>query len=126
MPKDYYLIDPNTGNLHNSSFLDFAKILQSLHGCYEFLTMVSDLKISKNSIVFFLSVSENYRIIYHKYRDYLKKNFSKEQVMSIYYHEIVHWLRLMPYKIRKNEKTAVVFYTGLLTVLRDVREMEYE
>lgn len=30
----------------------------------------------------------------------------------------------MPYKIRKNEKMAVVFYTGLLMVLNDVWEME--
>ena len=126
IPKDYYFIDPNTGNVHDSSFLDFAKILQSLHGCYEFLTMVSDLTISQNSVTYFLSISENYRKLYHKYRDYLKNLFSKEQVISIYYHEIVHWLRLMPYKIRKNEKKAVIFYTGLLTVLRDIRDMKYE
>jgi hypothetical protein len=59
------------------------------------------------------------------YKRYLYEKFSKDQVISIYYHEIVHWLRLMPYKIRKDEKLAVVFYTGLLAVLNDVWEMEY-
>lgn len=33
----WYLIDPNTGNLHESPFLDYGKLLQSLHGSYEFM-----------------------------------------------------------------------------------------
>ena len=37
--------------------------------------------------------------------------------------EYVHWLRLMPYKIRKDKKLAAVFYAGLLYVLKDLREM---
>ena len=125
-PKNYYFIDPNTGNLHNSPFLDYAKLLQSLHGCYEFLMMVKEISIVQNQISFMTTVSENYRVIYRRFKNYLLKNFSKEQILSIYYHEIVHWLRLMPYKIRKNEKLAVVFYTGLLSVLKDVCEMEHE
>ena len=35
--KDYYIIDPNTGNVHDSPNLDYSKLLQSLHGGYEFL-----------------------------------------------------------------------------------------
>lgn len=64
--------------------------------------------------------------MYTEYKKYLQSKFSREEVLSIYYHEIIHWLRLMPYKIRKNEKLAVVFYTGLLQVLADVWEMENE
>ncbi len=56
---------------------------------------------------------------------YLYDMFTKDEVISIYYHEIIHWLRLMPYKIKKNEKLAVVFYTGLLTALNDVWEIEH-
>ena len=33
----------------------------------------------------------------------------KERVKSIYYHEIIHWLRLMPYKIEKMEKGYCCF-----------------
>jgi hypothetical protein len=44
-PRDYYFIDPNTGNVHDSPFLDYAKLLQSLHGNYEFLMMVIDVSI---------------------------------------------------------------------------------
>lgn len=124
VPVDYYFIDPNTGNVHDSPFLDYGKLLQSLHGNYEFLMMVSSVKINKDQVNFMMTKSEVYGKVYNKYKEYLNKNFSKDQVLSIYYHEIIHWLRLMPYKIRKNEELAVVFYTGLLTVLNDVWEME--
>lgn len=125
-PLDYYFIDPNTGNVHDSPFLDYAKLLQSLHGNYEFLMMVSNININKDTVNYMMTKSEAYSIVYQEYKKYLFANFTREQVISIYYHEIIHWLRLMPYKIRKNEKMAVVFYTGLLQVLADVWEMENE
>lgn len=125
LPVNYYFIDPNTGNVHDSPFLDYAKMLQSLHGNYEFLMMVASVSIDKNKVNFMMTKSEAYGKVYQEYRKYLIKHFSKDEVLSIYYHEIIHWLRLMPYKIRKNEKMAVVFYTGLLTVLADVWELEH-
>ncbi len=124
-PHNYYFIDPNTGNVHDSPFLDYGKLLQSLHGNYEFLMMVTSVKIDKNKVNYMSTKSDVYVKIYKKYKEYLQSRFTKEEVLSIYYHEVIHWLRLMPYKIRKNEKLAVVFYTGLLTVLDDVWEMEY-
>jgi hypothetical protein len=123
-PSEYYFIDPNTGNIHNSPYLDYGKLLQSLHGNYEFLMMVSSVKIEKSQVNFMMTKSEAYGKLYHKYNEYLNHNFSKEQVLSIYYHEIIHWLRLLPYKVRKDEKNAVVFYTGLLKVLNNVWEVE--
>lgn len=125
-PLNYYFIDPNTGNVHDSSFLDYAKLLQSLHGNYEFLMMVQNVIINKESVNYMMTKSEAYAYVYTEYKKYLQSKFSREEVLSIYYHEIIHWLRLMPYKIRKNEKLAVVFYTGLLQVLADVWEMENE
>ena len=86
--------------------------------------MVKSVKIDGNNVNYLLTKSESYAEIYQRFRAYLRSRFSREEVLSIYYHEIIHWLRLMPYKIRKNEKLAVVFYTGLLYVLHDVREME--
>ncbi len=124
-PVDYYLIDPNTGNVHDSPFLDFAKLLQSLHGNYEFLMKVHTVEIEKDQVHFLMAKSEAYVNIYKKYQAYLEANFTSHEVLSIYYHEVVHWLRLMPYKIKKNEKLAVVFYTGMLAVLEDVWEMEH-
>lgn len=122
-PTDFYFIDPNTGNVHNSPYLDLAKLLQSLHGNYEFLMAVSGINIHDNQISYMMIASSCYRDLYKKYDAYLRLRFSDSQVKSIYYHEIVHWLRLLPYKFRKNENLGVLFYTGFLTVLEDIREM---
>lgn len=121
--KGWYLIDPNTGSLHETKFLDYAKLLQSLHGKYEFLMMVKNVQVIDNRIEFLFTGSTAYQQLYEKYRTYLFETFSYEEVRSIYYHEVVHWFRLMPYKIRKNPELAVVFYAGLLMVLADVEKM---
>lgn len=123
-PELYYFIDPNTGNVHNSPFLDYAKLLQSLHGCYEFLMMVSKVSVEKDKVSYLMTNSENYKKIYELYKNYLIQKYTRDQLISIYHHEVIHWLRLMPYKIHKNERLAVVFYTGLLMVLNDTSELE--
>ncbi len=120
--NNFYIIDPNTGNIHNSPNLDFAKLLQSLHGGYEFLMNIQSLSITDNKVTYMASKSNIYTEIYKKYDNYLKKHFDKENIRSIYYHEIVHWLRLMPYKIKKNGIRSVLFYCGLVIVLNNVIE----
>ena len=47
---DFYIIDPNTGNIHDSPNLDYGKLLQSLHGGYEFLMAAKDVSIDGNRI----------------------------------------------------------------------------
>ncbi len=120
---DWYLIDPNTGSMHETPYLDYAKLLQSLHGKYEFFMMVKDVRVTENKIEFIFTGSMIYQALYEKYQEYLYDNFSKEQCRSIYYHEAIHWLRLMPYKIRKNPQSAVIFYAGMLMVLNDIEKM---
>jgi hypothetical protein len=65
--------------------------------------------------------TEKYNNLYLKYVDYLKQNFTNQEIISIYFHEIVHWLRLLPYKIKKNDKKSVIFYIGLLSILKDIK-----
>lgn len=121
--EDWYLIDPNTGSLHETPFLDYAKLLQSLHGRYEFLMMVKNVQVIDDRIEYLFTGSTAYQQLYENYKEYLFEHFPYEAVRSIFYHEIVHWLRLMPYKIRKDPELAVVFYAGLLMVLADVEKM---
>lgn len=122
-PRGFYLIDPNTENVFSSYFLDYAKLLQSIHGGYEFLVNIPSVQISGNRIQLMMNRSVSYDELYEKYRDYLFGKFTKDQVRSIYYHEVIHWLRLMPYKIEKNGKNAVIFYAGLIMVMNDVVDM---
>lgn len=116
----YYLIDPNTSNLHESPALDYAKLLQSLHGGYEFMIKTDRVFTEKNRIQFLFTQSHNYSEVFQRYRCYLESRFTSEQIRSIFFHEIVHWLRLMPYKIEKNGKRAILFYAGLIMVFNDV------
>ncbi len=120
---NWYLIDPNTKSIYNTPFMDYAKLLQSLHGMYEFLMLVNKVQISENVIEFLFTGSMAYRNLYESFKGWLSENYSKEEVQSIYFHEAVHWLRLMPYKIEKNPKNAIIFYAGMLMVLADIEEM---
>lgn len=122
MEEKYYIIDPNSGNINNSANLDYAKILQSIHGGYEFMMRTYDISIEENQINFLFTKSQAYFYLYKKLNEYMNLKFSKEKIRSIYFHEIVHWLRLMPYKLKKDGKRALIFYSGLLMVLNDVIE----
>ncbi len=118
----FYLIDPNTGNLHESPFLDYAKLLQSLHGGYEFMTKTSAVTVDKNRIDFIYTRSAAYDELFLFLRDHLASRCSPAEMRSIFHHELVHWLRLLPYKLRKDPKRAPMFYAGLLMVANDVYE----
>lgn len=120
---DFYMIDPNTGNVHDSPNLDYGKLLQSLHGGYEFLMKAKNVEVNENQINFLFTKSAAYTKLHEKLQEYMEKNFDRKRIRSIYFHEIVHWLRLMPYKTEKDGKRAVLFYAGLLMVMNDVMEM---
>lgn len=119
----FYIIDPNTGNIHDSPNLDYAKILQSIHGGYEFLMATKKVETEHNHINFMFTKSAAYIYLHKQLKEHMLENFSIERVKSIYYHEIIHWLRLMPYKIEKDGKRCLLFYAGTLLVLNDVIKM---
>ena len=120
--EKYYIIDPNSNNINDSANLDYAKILQSIHGGYEFMMRTYDVSIEENQINFLFTKSQAYFYLYKKLNEYMNLNFEKEKIRSIYFHEIIHWLRLLPYKLKKDGKRALIFYSGLLMVLNDIIE----
>ena len=117
-----YLIDPNPGNPVKTPGIDYAKLLQSLHGGYEFLGISRAPAVEENEIHFLLPDSDRYRELYHCFHRWMTERLSPEEVRSVYYHEIVHWLRLLPYKLRKNEKTAVQYFAAMIAVMNDIYE----
>lgn len=122
---NFYVIDPNTGNIHESPNLDYGKLLQSIHGGYEFLMATKELEIVENRINFLFTKSSIYVELHRLLKEYMRNNFGSERSRSIYFHEIIHWLRLMPYKIEKDGKRALLFYAGMLMVMNDIIE-EFE
>lgn len=120
---DFYIIDPNTGNIHDSANLDYGKLLQSIHGGYEFLMATKEVVVDDNRINFIFTKSSAYIELLNRLKEYMNENFDEDRVRSIYFHEIVNWLRLLPYKLEKDEKRAVLFYAGLLMILKDLEDM---
>ena len=120
---DFYIIDPNTGNIHNSPNLDYAKLLQSLHGGYEFLMSTKEVHLNGNRINFLFTRSSAYKELNNLFKEYLIKKYGYTKTRSIYYHELIHWLRLMPYKIEKDGNRSLLFYAGMLIVMNDVIKM---
>ena len=82
-----------------------------------------DVSVDENRINFLFTKSHTYVYFYEKLNEYMNSKFSKETVRSIYFHEVIHWLRLMPYKVRIDKDRVLMFYAGLLMVLNDVIEM---
>lgn len=121
--KPYYLIDPNPTDLASTKNMDYAKLLQSLHGKYELLKLSPSLEIVGDRVSFFLPDTGQYRQIYERYHDWLTTHFDRNTVRSIYYHEIIHWLRLLPYRIRRNESTAACYYAALILVMNDIEQL---
>ncbi|HJG29565.1 MAG TPA: flippase-like domain-containing protein [Subdoligranulum variabile] len=119
--KGWYLIDPNTGNLHESPFLDYGKLLQSLHGGYEFMMMTPRVTVQGNHIDFALTRSAAYDALFADLMADLERRYP-DQVDSILMHEVVHWLRLMPYKLSRDRKRAPMFYAGLVMVANDAAD----
>ena len=117
---DYYLIDPNTGNILDCPYLDFGKLFQSLHGGYEFLMRVQNVNVKGNHIDFTFMRSSAYEKLFQLLRQYIISTCGEQVLVQVYYHELVHWLRLMPYKLSSLGERAVVFYAGLLMVLNDI------
>lgn len=115
----WYLIDPNTGNVHNSPYLDYAKLMQSLHGSYEFLMMTPLCSVNGNRIDFQLTRSAAYDALEGELRTYISAGFGSDALRSVMLHELIHWLRLMPYKLSKDKKRVPMFYAGLVMVAND-------
>ena len=84
------------------------------------MVATKNVSIEKNHINFVFTKSESYTYLYSMLDEYMREHFTQERVKSIYYHEIIHWLRLMPYKIEKNGKRVLLFYAGMLMVMNDV------
>ena len=97
-------------------------LLQSLHGSYEFMMKTPRAAVQENRIDFQLTRSAAYDALLAALMEDLKQRYPRAQVESILMHEVVHWLRLMPYKLAKDRKRAPMFYAGLVMVANDVAD----
>jgi hypothetical protein len=112
----YYLIDPNPANLFDSEMIDFAKLRQSLHFGYEFLVRESSCRVQGDEIRFRHPLSQAYQELGARFDRHLLDRFGPAGMRSVCFHELVHYTRMMPYKIRQGEVQAQVFYAALVVL----------
>ena len=101
-------------------------LLQSLHGGYEFMMMTPRCTVQENHIDFQLTRSAAYDTLFEAVCDDLRARCGAAGLHSILAHELIHWLRLMPYKLNKDKKRAPMFYAGLVMVANDLNTWENE
>lgn len=121
----WYLIDANTGNFFGTAFIDWAKLLQSLHFGYETLNRSVSPKISGDVINVPLARSRAYAELYEAYCGMLAQRYDVRQIREIYFHEIVNYLRLIPYKIRHSPARAMTFIALVSILLRNYQREDH-
>ena len=50
----------------------------------------------------------------------MAENLTPQAHRSVYYHEIIHWLRLLPYRLRKSEKGALQYFAATILIMNDI------
>jgi Lysylphosphatidylglycerol synthase TM region len=109
-PLGFYIIDPNPENIFDTPLLDYAKLMQSLHLGYEGLNRSTAVKLSGTAITLTFTRSHQYTELHRFYENLLVQSHGTDFVREVYFHEIVHYLRLTPYKIRQNPNKGLAFF----------------
>lgn len=111
----YYVIDPNPDNKFNTPLIDWAKLMQSLHLGYETLNRAISISVDmaddgKVSLRLPLQRSQAYSALHSSYEQFLLERYGQEGLREVYFHELVNYFRLTPYKIRQDPRRGLGFF----------------
>ena len=85
--------------------------MQSLHLGYEALNRGSGHSaISGNSIDLVLSRTHAYTTLHSCLENMIVRSFGEETLREIYFHELINYLRLTPYKIKRDRRAGITFF----------------
>jgi hypothetical protein len=117
--QNWYLIDPNPENIFQSPLIDFSKIMQSLHLGYEALRNKPQASFIRNRLSVNLHRSFQYEKIYSHFNARLHDIYDDKCVKQIYLHEIINYLRLIPYQLQNNREAGLAFFACLCILVRE-------
>jgi len=117
--QNWYLIDPNPENIFQSPLIDFSKIMQSLHLGYEALRNKPQASFIRNRLSVNLHRSFQYEKIYSHFNARLHEIYDDKCVKQIYLHEIINYLRLIPYQLQNNREAGLAFFACLCILVRE-------
>lgn len=118
----FYLIDPNPENIFDSPLIDWAKMMQSLHLGYEALNRSAHAAPVDGEIVLPIARSEAYARLHQLLESEIVSRFSADALREVYFHELVNYLRLTPYKFRQSAERGMAFFACTSMLLRRYRE----
>lgn len=119
----WYIIDPNPDNIFNTQLIDWAKLMQSVHLGYEGLNRNFSCSVADNCIELAFTKSLAYTEL-HGHLEYLiRRQLGGEGLREVYFHELINYLRLTPYKIRHDPKKGVCFFGCTSILLNRYLEM---
>lgn len=116
-PK-WYIIDPNPDNIFNSQLIDWAKLMQSVHLGYEGLNRNFSCVIENNSIQLLFTKSQAYTELHNQLVSIIRNQQGEDKLREIYFHELINYLRLTPYKIRQDTKKGLCFFACASILLK--------
>ncbi|PYP77267.1 MAG: hypothetical protein DMD35_15655 [Gemmatimonadetes bacterium] len=121
-PTGWYLIDPNPVNIFSTPLIDWAKLMQSLNLGYETMNRGGVPTINGSSLRLVFARSNAYALLHGRLCEHLHSRLGVDGMREIAFHEIVHYLRLIPYKIRSAPQKGLTFFACASVLLRRYRE----
>jgi hypothetical protein len=123
--KRWYLIDPNPSNTFDTPLIDWAKLMQSLHLGYEGLNRGGVPTLSGNALRLPFTRSNAYAELHSHLSALLADRLAPDQLREVAFHELVNYLRLIPYRIRQSPQRAMAFFACASILLREYRSESY-
>mgnify|MGYP000881520953 CR=1 FL=1 len=119
----WYFIDPNPDSVFKVDAMDWGKLFQSLNLGYEFLNRGVDARIDRYGISFFSPKTGRFDVLFNYFKSRLTEQHGEQAVKEAYLHEIIHYLRLIPYKLKKDPESGLVFFGCTCLLIRKYREL---
>jgi hypothetical protein len=117
--RRWYLIDPNPSNILDTPLIDWAKLMQSLHLGYEGLNRGSLPTLSGDEMRLPLTRSSAYADLHRTLLALLSERLTPHELREVAFHELVNYLRLIPYRIRQSPQKAMAFFGCASILLRE-------
>ncbi len=118
LPDGLYVIDPNPDNIFDTPLIDWAKLMQSLHLGYEGLNRGVAFKVSAGALTLPDIRSEAYAVLHRMLESEICVRFGDDGLRETYFNEIVHYLRLTPYKMRQSPERGLAFFAATALLLQ--------
>lgn len=120
--QNWMLIDPNPSTVFKSPLMEWGKLLQSLHAGYEFLDRDTKVGFDQNSIKYPLYKSDRYQALLVALLSGLRHRYGEAGIKEAFLHEIIHFLRLLPYKFKVNDEKGLLFFSVTCALIREYKE----